>query len=200
MPPNSPACCRDSAKASDAPRSFGPARSVIDWRGQAVSAQRQTGLLQGVPVLVAWGAADTTIPPHHHQAFAARVPEAVTVKIAAAGHYPHETDSAQLLEPMLTFLSSTVPFEYSESWVDRLTRSQARAARRPSQVSPAGTGHPTAAGVDFGCPVRSRRPARGATLSLRTQRSPGLRRLAWPGRAIRHQRQRRLDVRLPQRR
>jgi pimeloyl-ACP methyl ester carboxylesterase len=99
------------------------ARSVIDWRGQAVSAQRQTGLLQGVPVLVAWGAADITIPPHHHQAFAARVPEAVTVEIAAAGHYPHETDSAQLLEPMLTFLSSTVPFEYSEtSWVDRLTR------------------------------------------------------------------------------
>ena len=51
------------------------ARSVIDWRGQAVSAQRQTGLLQGVPVLVAWGAADTTIPPHHHQAFATRVPK-----------------------------------------------------------------------------------------------------------------------------
>lgn len=30
------------------------ARSVIDWRGQAVSAQRQTGLLHGVPVLLAW--------------------------------------------------------------------------------------------------------------------------------------------------
>jgi pimeloyl-ACP methyl ester carboxylesterase len=98
------------------------ARSVIDWRGQAVSAQRQTGLLDGVPVLVAWGAADTTIPPHHHQAFASHVPDAVTVEIAGAGHYPHETASTQLLEPMLSFLSSTVPFEYSEtSWVDRLT-------------------------------------------------------------------------------
>ena len=98
------------------------ARSVIDWRGQAVSAQRQTGLLDGVPVLVAWGAADTTISPRHHQAFASHVPDAVTVEIAGAGHYPHETASAQLLEPMLSFLSSTVPFEYSEtSWVDRLT-------------------------------------------------------------------------------
>ena len=39
------------------------ARSVIDWKGQAVSAQRQTGLLHGVPVLVAWGAAR-----YHHPA------------------------------------------------------------------------------------------------------------------------------------
>ena len=64
------------------------------------------------------GAADTTIPPDHHRAFANRVPEAVTVEIAGTGHYPHETDSNQLLKPMQTFLSSTVPFEYSEkSWL-----------------------------------------------------------------------------------
>lgn len=99
------------------------ARSVIDWRGQAVSAQRQTGLLHGVPVLLAWGSADTTIPPDHHRAFASRVPEAVTVEIAGAGHYPHETHTSQLLQPMQTFLASTEPFHYSEtSWVDRLTQ------------------------------------------------------------------------------
>ena len=45
-------------------------------------------------------------------------------RIADAGHYPHETDSAELLPPMQTFLSSTAPFQYSEaSWVDRLTYS-----------------------------------------------------------------------------
>lgn len=99
------------------------ARSVIDWRGQAVSAQRQTGLLHGVPVLLAWGSADSTIPPEHHRSFAARVPEAMTVEIAGAGHYPHETHSDELLEPMQRFLTSTVPFQYSEkSWVDRLTQ------------------------------------------------------------------------------
>ncbi|GFG64426.1 hydrolase [Mycobacterium kubicae] len=103
------------------------ARSVIDWRGQAVSAQRQTALLHGVPVLVAWGADDTTIPPHHHRAFAERVPAALTVEIPGAGHYPHETASAQLLPPMQAFLSSTVPFSYSEeSWVDRLTHPDIR--------------------------------------------------------------------------
>jgi len=43
-------------------------------------------------------------------------------QVDRSGHYPHETDSTQLLEPILEFLSSTVPFEYSEtSWVDRLT-------------------------------------------------------------------------------
>lgn len=99
------------------------ARSVIDWRGQAVSARRQTGLLHGVPVLLAWGSADTTIPPDHHRTFASRIREAVTVEITGAGHYPHETHSAQLLEPLQMFLTSTEPFQYSEtSWVDRLTQ------------------------------------------------------------------------------
>jgi pimeloyl-ACP methyl ester carboxylesterase len=105
------------------------ARSVIDWRGQAVSAQRQTGLLDGLPVLVAWGSADSTIPPRHQRAFADVVPGAVTVEIPGAGHYPHETHSAQLLAPMLAFLSSTAPFEYSEeSWVQRLTESDEQGA------------------------------------------------------------------------
>ena len=62
---------RDS---SNAPRSFVPPAPSSIGAGQAVSAQRQTGLLHGVPVLVAWGAADTTIPPDHHRAFANRVP------------------------------------------------------------------------------------------------------------------------------
>jgi pimeloyl-ACP methyl ester carboxylesterase len=98
------------------------ARSVIDWRGQAVSAQRQTGLLHDVPVLLVWGSADTTIPPDHHRAFASRVPKAVMVEITGAGHYPHETHSSQLLAPLQKFLASTAPFQYSEtSWVDRLT-------------------------------------------------------------------------------
>jgi pimeloyl-ACP methyl ester carboxylesterase len=98
---------------------------VIDWRGQAVSAQRQTGLLHGVPVLVAWGADDTTIPPHHHRVFASRVPGAVTVEIPGAGHYPHETHSAQLLPRIREFFSTTTPFEYSEeSWVRRLTHTE----------------------------------------------------------------------------
>jgi pimeloyl-ACP methyl ester carboxylesterase len=98
------------------------ARAVIDWRGQSVSAARQVGLLRDVPVLVAWGAQDTTIPPQHHLALAERVPHAVMVEITDAGHYPHETAAAQLLPAMEKFLSSTQPFRYSEArWVEQLT-------------------------------------------------------------------------------
>jgi pimeloyl-ACP methyl ester carboxylesterase len=105
------------------------AHSVIDWRGQTVSATRQLGLLRDVPVLVAWGAKDTTIPPHHHQSFAERVPHAVLVEIADAGHYPHETAPDQLLGAMEAFVASTTPFRYCEAdWADLLTAPMAQSA------------------------------------------------------------------------
>jgi hypothetical protein len=89
-----------------------------------------------------------TLPPDHHRAFANRVPEAVTVEIAEAGHYPHETDSTKLLEPMQIFLASTVPFQYSAtSWVDRLTH----------------LSQPTAAGPDRRGTVNATQPSASTT-------------------------------------
>jgi pimeloyl-ACP methyl ester carboxylesterase len=99
------------------------ARTVIDWRGQTVSAGRQLGLLSEVPLLVAWGANDKTIPPQHHHALAERVPHAVTVEIADAGHYPHETAPTQLLSALQTFLAATKPFRYVEDRFVRLLSS-----------------------------------------------------------------------------
>ena len=102
------------------------ARTVIDWRGQTVSATRLLGLLADVPLLVAWGADDKTIPPRHHHALAERVPHAVTVEIADAGHYPHETAPAQLLSAMETFLAATQPFRYTDDrWLQLLTQPHA---------------------------------------------------------------------------
>jgi pimeloyl-ACP methyl ester carboxylesterase len=99
------------------------ARTVIDWRGQTVTAGRQTSLLGDIPVLVAWGADDTTIPPRHHHALADRVPHAVMVEIPDAGHFPHETAPAQLLSAVEGFLATTRPFRYSEArWVELLTQ------------------------------------------------------------------------------
>lgn len=107
------------------------ARTVIDWRGQTVSAGRQLGLLSEVPLLVAWGANDKTIPPQHHHALAERVPHAVTVEIADAGHYPHETAPTQLLSALQTFLAATQPFRYIEDrFVRLLTSADPVEARR----------------------------------------------------------------------
>ena len=145
--------------------------NVIDWRGQTVSATRQLGLLRDVPVLVAWGANDTTIPPHHHQSFADRVPHAVLVEIPDAGHYPHETAPDQLLAAMEAFLASTTPFQYSEAgWTDLLTapHKQSRSAR--------GTEVALVRGVRRGAVMGARRIIEMATGALMELRGCSLRR------------------------
>jgi pimeloyl-ACP methyl ester carboxylesterase len=91
------------------------ARTVIDWRGQTVSAARHLGLLGNLPVLIAWGSEDKTIPPHHHQRIAHQLPAPHLVEITGAGHYPHETDPDELLPAVQHFLESTTPFDYSET-------------------------------------------------------------------------------------
>lgn len=90
------------------------ARTVIQWRGQTVSASHQLGLLREVPVLFVWGANDKTIPARHHRALAERVRHAVIVEIADAGHYPQETAPEQLLSALQTFLAATRAFRYTE--------------------------------------------------------------------------------------
>ncbi|HEY2042112.1 MAG TPA: alpha/beta fold hydrolase [Jatrophihabitans sp.] len=98
------------------------ARTVIDWRGQTVSAMRQIGLLTDLPVLVAWGDKDKTIPPHHHHSLAQLLPDARMVEIAGAGHYPHETAADRLLPQLQEFLRLSAPFHYSEDrWRELLT-------------------------------------------------------------------------------
>jgi pimeloyl-ACP methyl ester carboxylesterase len=91
------------------------ARTVIDWRGQTISAARHLELLAGLPVLVAWGSDDKTIPPRHHEAAAAANPAFHTAEIADAGHYPHETAPERLGPAITAFLRGTRPFRYSES-------------------------------------------------------------------------------------
>jgi pimeloyl-ACP methyl ester carboxylesterase len=105
------------------------ARSVINWRGQTVSATRQLGLMGDLPMLVAWGSHDKTIPPYHHQAAARELPHAHLLEITGAGHYPHESAPDQLLPPLQAFLTSTPPFHYSETrWRELLQGPQAQAA------------------------------------------------------------------------
>jgi pimeloyl-ACP methyl ester carboxylesterase len=96
------------------------ARSVIDWRGQTVSALRRLHLLAGMPVMIAWGEHDQTIPPSHHRAFAEQVPTATISEIADAGHFPHETAAERLLPPLLDFLATSPPFDYSDDRWRRL--------------------------------------------------------------------------------
>jgi len=90
------------------------ARSVIDWRGQSVSATHQTQFLNALPVFLAWGDNDKTIPPSHHRDLADHLPNARTLEIHGAGHYPHETAPGMLVPAMREFLRKSEPYEYSE--------------------------------------------------------------------------------------
>jgi pimeloyl-ACP methyl ester carboxylesterase len=102
------------------------AAAVLDWRGQTVSATRQLGLLADLPLLVAWGAEDRTIPPHHQRELARQLPCAWTAEIPDAGHHPQETAPGRLLAPLQEFLATTQPFRYSETrWRSLLTASSA---------------------------------------------------------------------------
>jgi len=103
------------------------ARGVVDWQGQTVSADRQLVLLTDIPVLIAWGENDRTIPPEHHQALAVQLPDPHVVEIPNAGHYPHETAPAALALAVGCFLDSTTPFTYDETrWRELLTRTSSQ--------------------------------------------------------------------------
>jgi pimeloyl-ACP methyl ester carboxylesterase len=98
------------------------ARTVINWRGQSVSATQHLQQLADLPVLLAWGSEDKTIPPHHHRAVADRLTDPHLVEITGAGHYPHETAADRLLPALRHFLRSTAPFRYTEGrWLRLLT-------------------------------------------------------------------------------
>jgi pimeloyl-ACP methyl ester carboxylesterase len=98
------------------------ARTVINWRGQTVSATQHLRQLSDLPVLLAWGSDDRTIPPHHHRAVADLLAEPQFIEIAGAGHYPHETAPEQLIPAIQNFLTATPTFRYNETrWRHLLT-------------------------------------------------------------------------------
>jgi pimeloyl-ACP methyl ester carboxylesterase len=117
------------------------ARTVIDWRGQMVSAAGHLKRLSALPVLVVWGSDDKIIPPAHHRSAVAALDSPPFLEIAGAGHYPHETAAAALLTVLRRFLTTTEPFRYDETVLrSQLTPDHETEARviavRPSAEHP----------------------------------------------------------------
>ncbi|GIF17363.1 pimeloyl-ACP methyl ester carboxylesterase [Actinoplanes tereljensis] len=83
------------------------ARTVINWRGQTVSATQHLRQLGDMPILLVWGTDDRTIPPHHHRTVADLLTNPHLIAIDGAGHYPQETAPDQLLPGLQHFLTST---------------------------------------------------------------------------------------------
>jgi pimeloyl-ACP methyl ester carboxylesterase len=87
------------------------ARSVIDHRGQRVSARDRLYLAQSVPTLIVWGERDWIIPPDHGRRAAREMPGSRLELYPDAGHFPHLEHPIPFARTLARFVSSTEPAE-----------------------------------------------------------------------------------------
>ena len=95
---------------SDAPtrRAFlSTARSVIDYRGQIVSAARLLSSFADVRALLVWGDGDAIIPLAHAHSVRDQMPVGTVIEVVSgAGHFPHLDEPEQFASVFRTFMSS----------------------------------------------------------------------------------------------
>ena len=102
-------------------------RSVIDIRGQRVSAVDRLYLVEGFPTLFVWGERDNTIPLSHGRAAAARAPGSRFETLPRAAHFPHLEDPEGLAVVLHDFIEATEPVQIEDAdWADRVMRRSRR--------------------------------------------------------------------------
>lgn len=98
-------------------------RSVIDWRGQAITMLDRCYLTQGMPTLLIWGTRDAVIPPHHADIAHAAMPGSRLELFEGAGHFPHQSDPSRFYQLLQDFFAQTQPASYSSpEWREVLRR------------------------------------------------------------------------------
>jgi pimeloyl-ACP methyl ester carboxylesterase len=88
---------------------FRTLRSVVDPRGQAVSASNRLHLAAEAPTLIVWGDADPIIPVEHAYAAHTSMPGSRLEIFEGAGHYPHCEAPERFVEVLSEFIETTVP-------------------------------------------------------------------------------------------
>jgi len=84
-------------------------RSVIDWRGQRVSALDRLYLLDAMPTLIVWGGRDNTIPLAHGRDTHRVVAGSRFEVLPRAAHFPHLEDPGGLAAVIRDFIETTEP-------------------------------------------------------------------------------------------
>jgi pimeloyl-ACP methyl ester carboxylesterase len=109
-------------------------RSVVDWKGQAITMLDRCYLTQGMPTLLMWGSRDAVIPVGHAEIAHGAMPGSRLEIFEGAGHFPHHADTERFLRVLGNFLGETQPASYSSSeWRDALRRGPPE--RKPLSVS-----------------------------------------------------------------
>ena len=82
-------------------------RSVVDYRGQSVSALNRLHVRCEVPTLLIWGDKDQIIPIEHgYEAQAARAGSRLEI-LAGVGHFPQVEAPAEVAETIATFIAQS---------------------------------------------------------------------------------------------
>ena len=90
-------------------------RSVIDWRGQRVSALDRLHLLDATPTLFVWGGRDNTIPIEHGRDAHRAVAGSRFEVLPRAAHFPHLEDPDGLAAAVRDFVETTEPAELDDA-------------------------------------------------------------------------------------
>ncbi len=90
-------------------------RSVIDARGQRVSARDRLYLLGDMPTLIVWGERDRTIPLAHGLQAQQAIPNCRFEVLPRAAHFPNLEDPDGLAGVLRDFLATTAPARIDDS-------------------------------------------------------------------------------------
>jgi pimeloyl-ACP methyl ester carboxylesterase len=84
-------------------------RSVVDYRGQSVSALNRLNLREGLPVLAIWGDQDDIIPVDHAYAALNARPDCRLEILPGVGHFAQVEQPAAVIDLIDEFISTTQP-------------------------------------------------------------------------------------------
>jgi pimeloyl-ACP methyl ester carboxylesterase len=102
-------------------------RSVVDVRGQRVSAHDRLPLAEDIPTLIVWGANDAIIPSRHAAAAHATLPSSRVEIFEGVGHFPHCEDPERFVQVLTDFVGSTAPAALDEEHFARAVTRKATA-------------------------------------------------------------------------
>jgi pimeloyl-ACP methyl ester carboxylesterase len=111
-------------------------RSVIDVRGQRVSATDRLYLLEAIPTLIVWGERDNTIPIAHGREAHEAMPHSHFRTLPRAAHFPNLEDPEGLAGALLDFVEATEPAppEALADWGEVLAHRSPRSRRGESSA------------------------------------------------------------------
>jgi pimeloyl-ACP methyl ester carboxylesterase len=96
-------------------------RTVIDIRGQRVSATNRLYLAAELPTMIIWGEHDPLIPVAHAYSAHDSIAGSRLEVFPNAGHFPHRDNPQRFVQVLVDFMQSSVPAHADEQkWRERL--------------------------------------------------------------------------------